>query len=198
MRSQKLLRASSPRVLPGDFAGQPFGPIGIMLRFTLSVLLLLPVGGHTATPSATSHLALLATVPPENRIIIPAKGEKLTEVVVFTDTDCPYCMRLHDMRHEIARRGIEIQYIFFPRSGPGSQSYAQAVAVWCSADRIAALEKVLHGKRLPTGRCDNPVNAHYALARKLGLMGTPAIITTEGAIGYGLPSQDWLTAADRL
>jgi protein-disulfide isomerase len=184
-------------VLPGAFAGQTFGPIGMMLRFALGVLLLLPVGGHATPPSATSHQALLATVPPASRIIIPAAGEKLAEVVVFTDIDCPYCMRLHDMRQEISQRGIEIQYIFFPRSGPGSHSYAQAVAVWCSADRIASLEKVLHGKTLPAGHCDNPVSAHYALARKLGLMGTPAIVTTEGAIGYGLPSQDWLTAADR-
>jgi thiol:disulfide interchange protein DsbC len=177
-------------VLPGAFAGQTFEPIGIMLRFALSVLLLLPIGGHTAPPSATSRLALLATVPPESRIIIPASGKKLAEVVVFTDTDCPYCMRLHDMRDEIARRGIEIQYLFFPRSGPGSDSYTQAVAVWCSADRIVALDKVLHGKSLPAAHCDNPVNAHYALARKLDLMGTPAIVTSEGAIGYGLPSRD--------
>jgi thiol:disulfide interchange protein DsbC len=168
-----------------------------MLRFTLAILLLLPIGGHTEPLTETSRLALLASVPRESRIIIPAEGEKLAEVVVFTDTDCPYCMRLHDMRHEIARRGIEIQYMFFPRSGPGSHSHAQAVAVWCSADRIATLEKVLHGESLPTGHCDNPINAHYALARKLGLIGTPAIVTTEGAIGYGLPNQDWPAAADR-
>jgi len=167
-----------------------------MLRFTLTILLLLPVGGHTEPRTQTSRLALLASVPRESRIIIPAVGEKLAEVVVFTDTDCPYCMRLHDMRNEIARRGIEIQYMFFPRSGPGSDSYARAVTVWCSADRIATLEKALHGQSLPTKHCDNPVNEHYALARKLGLMGTPAIVTTEGAIGYGLPSQDWLAAAD--
>lgn len=179
-------------VLPGTFAGQTFWKIGMTFRFALTVLVLLPMAGHTEPPSAIRRLALLASVPVESRIIIPAAGEKLAQVVVFTDTDCPYCMRLHDMRDAIAQRGIEIQYIFFPRSGPGSDSYAQAVAVWCSADRVAALEKVLRGEILPAARCDNPINAHYTLARKLGLMGTPAVVTTTGAIGYGLPGQELL------
>lgn len=157
------------------------------LRFALSLLILLPLAGYTQDPEAASRQALLGSVPLESRIIVPARGEKLTHVVVFTDTDCAYCMRLHDMRDAIAQRGVEIQYIFYPRSGPGSDSYAQAVAVWCSADRLAALDKVLHGGTLPSAQCDNPIDAHYALARQLKLMGTPAIVTSEGTIGYGVP-----------
>jgi thiol:disulfide interchange protein DsbC len=173
--------------LPGVIAGQTFAGISMTLRFALAVLMLLPVAARTEAPSATSRLALHAMVPPESRIVIPAAGQKLAQVVVFTDTDCPYCMKLHDMRDAIAQRGIEIQYIFYPRSGPDGGSYTQAVAVWCSADRVAALEKVLHGETLPAAHCDNPVNAHYQLALKLGLRGTPAIVTREGAVGYGLP-----------
>jgi thiol:disulfide interchange protein DsbC len=176
--------------LPGVIAGQTFAGISMTLRFALAVLMLLPVAARTEAPSATSRLALLATVPPESRIVIPAAGQKLAQVVVFTDTDCPYCMKLHDMRDAIAQRGIEIQYLFYPRSGPGGDSYAQAVAVWCSADRVAALEKVLHGETLPATHCDNPVDAHYELAQKLNLRGTPAIVTPEGAVGYGVPGHD--------
>jgi thiol:disulfide interchange protein DsbC len=168
----------------------------MILRFALAVLVLLPIAGHTDPPTTTSRLALLTTVPLESRIVIPAAKTTVAQVVVFTDTDCPYCVRLHDMRNAITQRGIEIQYIFYPRSGPGSDSYTQAVAVWCSTDRVAALDKVLHGETLPAAHCVNPVDAHYALARKLGLMGTPAIVTSEGTIGYGVPSRDWLAAAD--
>lgn len=175
---------------------------------TLMAVTLLPLAFYAAEPTTTTKNALakrtrsealaelLLTVPPEQRIVIPAVGAMLAHLVVFVDTNCPYCMQLHSLGDAITERGVEIHYIFYPRSGPSADSYFQAVAVWCSADRLATLEKVYRGEKLPAANCDHPVMAHYELALKLGLKGTPAIITPDGVIAYGVPSRDRLVDSD--
>lgn len=121
-------------------------------------------------------------------IAIPATVPSVTQVTVFTDTSCPYCARLHNHREALLRQGIDIRYIFYPRSGPGSASFRQAVAVWCADDRVAALGLALNGSTLPEADCDNPIAQHYALARELELLGTPAVVTADGTVRYGLVS----------
>lgn len=170
---------------------------------------LLPLVSHAAEPvAATGDIparreqaeaiaGLLATVPAQQRIVVPAIGATLAHLVIFVDTDCPYCRQLHELADAITRRGIEIDYLFYPRSGPTADSYGQAIAVWCAADRLAALEKVYTGEELAAATCDNPVMAHYELALELGLKGTPAIVTPDGVIAYGVPNRDRLASADR-
>ncbi|MFX6823326.1 thioredoxin fold domain-containing protein, partial [Acinetobacter baumannii] len=74
-------------------------------------------------------------------------------------------------------RGIEIRYAFWPRSGPDTPSWYRAEAVWCSADRRAALTQAKQGVDIPTTKkaCDNPVQREYDLGLQLGIRGTPAL-----------------------
>jgi thiol:disulfide interchange protein DsbC len=129
---------------------------------------------------------LMARIPADERIVVPAAGEVRARVAVFADTNCPYCFRLHRDADEYARRGIEIQYLLYPRAGKEGDTWSQAEAVWCAPDRLAALESVLAGGTLPAPDCDNPVEAHYELAMALGLKGTPAIVTESGRVHYGV------------
>jgi thiol:disulfide interchange protein DsbC len=131
---------------------------------------------------------LLQSVPDDDRLVVPPTETRTARIVVFTDTDCPYCLRLHRQREDLLRRGIEIQYLFYPRSGPASPSFDQAVSVWCSHDRIGALERALDGTTLAGAECRNPVMQHYELARRMDLKGTPAIITDDGDVRYGAHS----------
>jgi thiol:disulfide interchange protein DsbC len=133
---------------------------------------------------------LMAAVPGERRIVVPAAGEVRARVAVFADTDCPYCLKLHEAAADYARRGIEVQYLLYPRAGRSGATWAEAEAVWCAPDRDAALASVLAGGTLPERACDNPVAAHYELARALGLKGTPAIVTGSGRLHYGVPTAD--------
>ena len=142
---------------------------------------------------ATPWWANAAIIPPVSLApavasgapVLPATGSAVARIVVFTDTDCPYCLRLHRARAGLLKSGIEIRYLFYPRSGPASASFDQAVAVWCSNDPAGALERALNGATLAATDCPNPVMDHYELARELGLKGTPAIITADGNIRYG-------------
>jgi thiol:disulfide interchange protein DsbC len=54
---------------------------------------------------------------------------------------------------------------------------------------------VLGGTTLPPADCDNPVRAHYALAEALDLKGTPAIVTEDGRVHYGVVSAGEILAA---
>jgi thiol:disulfide interchange protein DsbC len=141
---------------------------------------------------AALRLEALQQVPESDRIIFPSIGEAREKLIVFTDTDCRYCERLHRQLDEYARAGIEVQYIFYPRSGPASESFAQAVAAWCARDSKVALDSIFAGKRLPVAQCANPVSRHHELATELGLKGTPAIVTADGTIHYGVHDVDGL------
>ncbi|SMF96895.1 thiol:disulfide interchange protein DsbC [Methylomagnum ishizawai] len=105
---------------------------------------------------------------------------------VFTDIDCGYCRKLHSEIDQYLAQGIEIRYLFFPRSGPNTESYFKAVSVWCAKDRNAAFTKAKKGDTPDRKDCDNPVDEQLALGNAFGANGTPMIITEKGDIlpGY--------------
>ena len=119
-------------------------------------------------------------------IIYPAQGETKAHITVFTDTTCPYCQKLHAEVPELNKRGIEVRYLAFPRQGPNSPGDAQLQAVWCSKDRQSAMSDMFHEKEVKAAKCDNPVDAQFALGQMVGVQGTPAIILADGTMlpGY--------------
>lgn len=69
-------------------------------------------------------------VPDSERIIFAPEGKPKYTVTVFTDIDCGYCQKLHSHMAEFNKLGIQIDYLFFPRTGLGSPSFDKAVSVW--------------------------------------------------------------------
>jgi thiol:disulfide interchange protein DsbC len=125
--------------------------------------------------------ALLAQVDDKDAIIFGPAGTPRRSLTVFTDVDCAYCRRLHQEIGELNRLGIRVRYVFYPRGGPGTESWKKAEAVWCSADRKDALTRAKRGETLKAaGNCATPVAAQYALGRQLGIQGTPGIFTEQG------------------
>lgn len=113
-------------------------------------------------------------------------------VTVFTDIDCGYCRKLHRQMAQYNERGIEVRYLFFPRSGPDTESWFKAVNVWCADDRNVALTQAKSGANIQSDDCGvTPVAKHYGLGRAIGIRGTPAIIAQSGELipGYLSPSE---------
>jgi len=142
----------------------------------------------TEARRASLRLDMLAAIPPQDRLLLQGTGEARQRIVVFTDINCPYCQQLHRQHPALLSRGIDIEYLFYPRAGQDSAAWSAAVAVWCAPDRLRALDAALAGKLPVDATCDNPVAAHYELARRLDLKGTPAIITPDGTVHYGMTS----------
>jgi thiol:disulfide interchange protein DsbC len=138
------------------------------------------------------RLKLISAVSQDDMVVFTpdAKDVKYT-VTVFTDVDCAYCRKLHSQIAEYNRLGIRVRYLFFPRSGPNTESWAKAESVWCSANRNDALTRAKRGEEVTAKPCGStPVARDYALGRELGVRGTPAIVLANGDMlpGYLPPA----------
>ena len=116
----------------------------------------------------------------------PPMAAKYT-VTVFTDIDCGYCRKLHSEIAQYNAKGIAIRYAFYPRSGPDTDSWHSAEAVWCAADQRKALTDAKAGSqiKLKGKACENPVAEEYQLAQDMGIRGTPMMVLPNGDIYPG-------------
>lgn len=138
-----------------------------------------------------ARLSALEQLGAENTIEYAGAETKYT-VTVFTDVDCGYCRVMHRQMKDYNDRGITIRYVFFPRSGPRTESFAKAERVWCAKDRHAALTEAKNsGDFAGPSNCENPVMRDWQLAQQFGLRGTPVIMMPNGDAmpGYLPPDQ---------
>jgi thiol:disulfide interchange protein DsbC len=128
-----------------------------------------------------ARVALIGAVPESEMLIFSPPNPKYT-ITVFTDVDCAYCRKLHSEIAEINRLGIRVRYMFYPRTGPGTESWKKAEVVWCSPNRNDALTRAKAGGTLDMNKvCSpTPVKREYELGENIGVRGTPAIVTENG------------------
>ena len=112
----------------------------------------------TAARLARVNVAKLDAYPESKRISFKPTSKPKYKVTVFTDIDCGYCRKMHSHIAEYNERGIQVDYLFFPRSGPGTPSFAKAVSVWCAKDRQSAFTAAKAGDDPAPLQCDNPVS----------------------------------------
>ncbi len=144
---------------------------------------------------------VLDGVPENSMIIYEPEGEVKHTLTTFTDIDCPYCRKMHREMALLNRMGIRVRYMLFPRAGVASKSYEKAVSVWCADDQQGEMTKAKTGAIPELRECQNPVREQMALARRLGLQGTPYTITDTGrAINGYVPAPELLESleADKL
>jgi thiol:disulfide interchange protein DsbC len=141
-----------------------------------------------------SRLKALASVSENDMIVFAPTVPVKHTITVFTDVDCGYCRKLHSEISELNKLGIRVRYMAYPRSGPGTESWAKAEAVWCAKDRKDAITRAKQGVDIKTAKCGaTPVAREYAMGEELGVNGTPAIITDKGDyLGGYLPPQKML------
>lgn len=123
-------------------------------------------------------------------------------VTVFTDIDCPYCVRLHERMADYNRLGIEVRYTAFPRAGIGSNSYVKAVMAWCADNPQIAIGDAKMGKILDSDACaagHRNVREHYEVARSIGIRGTPAVVLESGDLIPGfVPPEDLIEKLNEI
>ena len=141
---------------------------------------------------------LLKTIPASDRIVFAPANPKYT-VTVFTDVECGYCRKLHSQIADYNKQGIAVEYVAFPRMGLGSDDFRKMVAVWCAADPKKALTDAKNDRPVPMKNCTNPVTMQYNLGQRMGLTGTPMILTADGTqVGGYVPPEQLRAALDKL
>lgn len=151
----------------------------------------------TEKTRAAKRLDLLEDVDRDSMIVFSPEGEVKHAITIFTDIDCGYCRQFHREIDQVNALGIEVRYLFYPRTGPDTESWAKAEKVWCADDRNAALTRAKLGGSVPEASCaEAPVEAHYDLGNQVGVRGTPSIYSAQGEHlgGYLAPA----TLAEQL
>jgi len=141
---------------------------------------------------ARARVSMLQSVDPASMIVFkPASGEVKHTVTIFTDIDCGYCRQFHREIDKVTALGIEVHYLFYPRTGPNTESWTKADQVWCAANHNSALTRAKLGGEIPDGAaCATPVESHYELGQRIGVRGTPAVFSEAGELlgGYLPPA----------
>ena len=137
------------------------------------------------------RLAAIEKLGPDNMLVYKPEKVKNT-ITVVTDIDCPYCRRLHNEIPDYMKNEVQVRYIFMPLKGAADMK--KTVSVWCSDNQQTALDTAKSGGKVEDKTCDNPINDHLALARELGVRGTPAILLEDGRLLPGYVPVDKLVA----
>jgi thiol:disulfide interchange protein DsbC len=148
----------------------------------------------TESARSEARLDMLNAVDPSDMIIYSPKDRPVEHtIVMFTDFDCGYCRQFHREIDRVNALGIEVHYLSYPRTGPGTESWTKAEKVWCAADRNSALTDAKLGGHVPEETCANtPINAQYELGQRIGLTGTPSIYAADGSHIGGYLAPDLL------
>ncbi|MCU0841973.1 MAG: DsbC family protein [Thiobacillaceae bacterium] len=119
---------------------------------------------------------------------VHGKGERV--VAVFSDPDCPFCRKLEQ---ELAKLDNLTVYLFLhplPELHPGAVEVARNV--WCAADPAASWRAYMLDGKAPAAvaDCQAPIDEISALAARLGVSGTPALIFRSGErVDGALPAE---------
>jgi protein-disulfide isomerase len=105
-------------------------------------------------------------------------GKGTRQVAVFADPNCGFCKRLEKGFQQLDN--VTIYTFLVPMLS--ADSLIKSQQIWCSSDKIKAWNDWMINNQAPTGKgdCGNPLERNTALARKLGVTGTPAMFFTDG------------------
>ena len=130
-------------------------------------------------PAAASQSATIAFDRlPLSDAITTIRGNGRRQVAVFSDPNCSHCKRLEP---ELAGLDdVTVHTFLLPFQGQG-----KPLAVWCASDRALAWhELMIKGDAsllANPANCDHPLDRNLALARQLGIQGTPTLIWSDGS-----------------
>jgi len=106
------------------------------------------------------------------------------KLAIFTDPDCPYCRKLEEELKIL--KGVEVYTFLYPLVQLHPNARAKSEAIWCSKDQHKMLQKVMLEKFIPeAANCNTPLDEITALAQKLNINGTPAMIAGDGRMVAG-------------
>ena len=117
-------------------------------------------------------------------------------ITVFTDVSCGYCVRLHQEMNDLAKGGIKVRYLGYPRAGIPSDAYDKLVSVWCDNNQQQAMTDAKAGRDIGKKTCKTPIREHMVAAEQIGVRGTPTIVLQDGQMlpGY-LPADELVKRA---
>jgi thiol:disulfide interchange protein DsbC len=124
-------------------------------------------------------------LPLENAIPM---GEGKRKLYVFTDPQCYFCFQLHEELKQI--KNLQTFFFLYPLT---PASYEKAKSIWCSQDKVRALEETYQGKELRSPFCDtSPIDKNMEFGKRLLIDSTPTLLFQNGKMIEGFASPNTL------
>jgi thiol:disulfide interchange protein DsbC len=124
-------------------------------------------------------------LPLENAIPM---GEGKRKLYVFTDPQCYFCFQLHEELKQI--KDLQTFFFLYPLT---PASYEKAKSIWCSQDKVRALEETYQGKELRSPSCDtSPIDKNMKFGKRLLIDSTPTLLFQNGKMIEGFASPNTL------
>lgn len=127
----------------------------------------------------------VSKIPLKDALLLGSKDAR-TKVIVFTDPDCPFCAKLHTELKKVVeeRKDIAFQIKLFPLP-MHKDAYEKSKAIVCEKS-LSLLESAFDKKPIAKATCKTKaIDENIALAGKLGINGTPALILPNGKVFSG-------------
>jgi thiol:disulfide interchange protein DsbC len=126
-----------------------------------------------------------SALPLENAIPM---GQGKRKLYVFTDPQCHFCFQLHEELKQI--KDLQTFFFLYPLT---PASYEKAKAIWCSQDKVKALEETYQGKELRSPSCNtSPIDKNMEFGKRLLIESTPTLLFQNGKIMEGYAASDTL------
>ena len=117
-------------------------------------------------------------LPLENAIPM---GQGKRKLYLFTDPQCHFCFQLHEELKQI--KDLQTFFFLYPLT---PASYEKAKVIWCSQDKVKALEETYQGKELRSPSCDTgPIDKNMQLGKRLLVESTPTLLFQNGKMIEG-------------
>jgi thiol:disulfide interchange protein DsbC len=144
--------------------------------------------------SQTPQKVDVAKIPLQDSITVGLK-DAAKKVIVFSDPDCPYCRKLHEIIKTVIAKRPDIAFVEILHPLPMHKDAPKKVqAILCSKS-VAMLDDAFSGKPVPeppTNCTADAMERNMALARSLNFNGTPTMVRDDGAVLSGYLPEDKL------
>jgi thiol:disulfide interchange protein DsbC len=115
-------------------------------------------------------------------------GQGKRKLYVFTDPQCHFCFQLHEELKQI--KDLQTFFFLYPLT---PASYEKAKAIWCSQDKLKALEETYQGEELRSPPCNTgPIEKNMQLGKRLLVESTPTLLFQNGKMVEGYTPPDIL------
>jgi len=193
-------------ICQGGTVSPPTKTMNLLTRLAIAFLAISPVWAQSSalsqkTSSSTQAMQGFSSfftaridvkTLPLAQAIKTVQGNGRRTVYVITDPDCRYCRDLDGALRQV--NNVTIYRFEYPLTQLHPNAANIAKQIWCAPDRSQAWEAYAISHQRPSngGTCANPIDDNIDLATRLGLQGTPDVISGDGRLHEGTMSRDAL------
>ena len=142
----------------------------------------------------------VSKIPLDDAIVL-GSATATKKVIVFTDPDCPYCRKLHEIMKQVVTKHTDVSFALIMNPLPMHKDSPKKVQTILCTKSVSILDDAFSGKAVPepAATCTTAaVERSTALARSLEFNGTPTLVRDDGVVLSGfLPEEQLLKWIDK-